>query len=170
MSLIKKKKQTIPKKIKLNVWKKYMHPSDKFISQCQTCGISIKAPISIVGLGDLSNNTSELNSYFNTPGYLDISNAEMGHIISEKNGGSIKINNLIPQCKYCNLKLGSKNIIHSQIGQHDLLMISQDNYQSSTDYMNIESIYCLARNFDGKPCQNKILFSNGYCHIHCGKN
>jgi hypothetical protein len=40
----------------------------------------------------------------------DIRDCHMGHIISDKNGGSINENNLVVTCSSCNTSLGSKNI------------------------------------------------------------
>ena len=33
-----------------------------------------------------------------------------GHIISEKNGGSVTIDNLVPLCQMCNSSIGSQNL------------------------------------------------------------
>ena len=35
---------------------------------------------------------------------------QMGHIISEKNGGTIEFNNLVPCCEACNKQMGTKNL------------------------------------------------------------
>ena len=42
--------------------------------------------------------------------YIDSKNFTGGHIISDKNGGKINIDNIIPICNKCNLSMGSKNM------------------------------------------------------------
>jgi len=37
-------------------------------------------------------------------------NFHCGHIVAEINGGSTKLDNLIPICQYCNLSMGTKNM------------------------------------------------------------
>ena len=44
------------------------------------------------------------------PNTISNSDFEAGHIISEANGGLVKVNNLIPICKSCNTEMGSKNL------------------------------------------------------------
>ena len=41
---------------------------------------------------------------------IDIQNFHTGHIISEKNGGEIILDNIIPICGQCNLSMGSTNM------------------------------------------------------------
>ena len=45
-------------------------------------------------------------------------------IISEKNGGNISIDNLIIQCKTCNVKQGAKNINEKNINNIYLFFIA----------------------------------------------
>ena len=40
---------------------------------------------------------------------IDSFNFDTGHIISDKNGGDIKLSNLKPICSSCNKSMGSKN-------------------------------------------------------------
>lgn len=41
---------------------------------------------------------------------LDSKKFHCGHIISEKNGGKIELNNLRPVCATCNLSIGTRNM------------------------------------------------------------
>lgn len=79
---IKKKKQTIPKNVRIIVWNHYIG-EDIIKHRCLCCK---KVMIS------------------NT-------NFEVGHVISEKSGGTHEINNLRPICFACNHSMGSENMI-----------------------------------------------------------
>ena len=50
-------------------------------------------------------------------------NKYIGHIISERNGGSTTLNNLIPLCQTCNLSMGRQNMndFVKKYGFHDEL-------------------------------------------------
>ena len=76
-----KKKNYIPKKLKLDIWNKYIG-EDKRNTKCICC-----------------NNTQ-----------IDILDFQAGHIISEKNGGQINIDNIIPICNSCNTSMSSENM------------------------------------------------------------
>lgn len=78
----KKKKQSIPKNVRMIVWNHYIG-EDIIKHKCLCCK---KVSIS------------------NT-------NFEVGHVLSEKNGGSHEINNLRPICFACNHSMGSENMI-----------------------------------------------------------
>ena len=78
----KKKKQTIPKNVRMIVWGHYIG-EDIIKHKCLCCK---KVTIA------------------NT-------NFEVGHVISEKNGGSHEINNLRPICFACNHSMGSENMV-----------------------------------------------------------
>jgi hypothetical protein len=80
----KKSKDKIPPSIKYKVWFKYV--GDKAEAKCFCCR---KEKITLC---------SNLPFTFHT-----------GHIKSEANGGSIEIGNLLPICRKCNQKMGSKN-------------------------------------------------------------
>ena len=41
---------------------------------------------------------------------ISITNFECGHVVSNKDGGKININNLKPICKTCNLSMGTTNM------------------------------------------------------------
>jgi 5-methylcytosine-specific restriction endonuclease McrA len=78
----KKKKQTIPKNVRIIVWNHYIG-EDIIKHKCLCCK---KVTIS------------------NT-------NFEVGHVLSEKNGGTHEINNLRPICFACNHSMGAENMI-----------------------------------------------------------
>ena len=75
----KKNKKQIPKKIKNEVWDKYIG-KELGISKCYCC-----------------KNTEISKNEFHA-----------GHFISEANGGKVKIDNLRPICPGCNLSMGKK--------------------------------------------------------------
>lgn len=79
---MKKKKQSIPKNVRVIVWNHYIS-EDIIKHKCLCCK---KVTIS------------------NT-------NFEVGHVISEKNNGTHEINNLRPICFACNHSMGTENMI-----------------------------------------------------------
>ena len=78
----KKKKQSIPKQVRMIVWNNYIG-EDIIKHKCLCCK---KVTIS------------------NT-------NFEVGHVLSEKHGGTLEITNLRPICGACNLSMGAENMI-----------------------------------------------------------
>lgn len=78
----KKKKQTIPKNVRVIVWNHYIS-EDIIKHKCLCC---------------------KKVTICNT-------NFEVGHVISEKNGGTHEINNLRPICFSCNHSMGTENMI-----------------------------------------------------------
>lgn len=78
----KKKKQSIPKNVRVIVWNHFIG-EDIIRHRCLCCK---KVLIS------------------NT-------NYEVGHVLSEKNGGTHEINNLRPICFACNHSMGTENMI-----------------------------------------------------------
>jgi 5-methylcytosine-specific restriction endonuclease McrA len=78
----KKKKQSIPKNVRIIIWNHYIG-EDIIKHKCLCCK---KVTIS------------------NT-------NFEVGHVLSEKNGGTHEINNLRPICFSCNHSMGAENMI-----------------------------------------------------------
>lgn len=78
----KKKKQSIPKNVRVIIWNHYIG-DDIIKHKCLCCK---KVTIS------------------NT-------NFEVGHVLSEKNGGTHEINNLRPICFSCNHSMGAENMI-----------------------------------------------------------
>lgn len=79
---LKKKKQSIPKQVRVIVWNHYIG-EDIIKHKCLCCK---KVTIT------------------NT-------NFDVGHVISETNGGTHEINNLRPICCACNHSMGSENMI-----------------------------------------------------------
>ena len=79
---LKKKKQSIPKQVRTIVWNHYIG-EDIIKHKCLCCK---KVTI---------NNT----------------NFDVGHVLSEKNGGTHEINNLRPICGACNHSMGTENMI-----------------------------------------------------------
>jgi 5-methylcytosine-specific restriction endonuclease McrA len=77
----KKKKQSIPKQVKIIVWNHYIG-EDIIKHKCLCCK---KVTISIT-------------------------NFDVGHVLSEKNGGTHEINNLRPICGACNHSMGTENM------------------------------------------------------------
>ena len=75
------KKKSIPLSLKALVWNKYIG-EEKGIGFCQCCRKNIIKQISF----------------------------HCGHIISERNGGSTTLKNLIPLCQTCNLSMGRQNM------------------------------------------------------------
>lgn len=75
------KKQRIPATVRNTIWK--LHIGNKTESKCSCCSVE---PI--------------------TKG-----NFECGHILSEKDGGKIKLDNLRPICGLCNKSMGTKNML-----------------------------------------------------------
>ena len=86
------KKKSIPLCLKALVWNKYIG-EEKGIGYCQCCRKNIIKQISF----------------------------HCGHIISERNGGSTTLNNLIPLCPTCNLSMGKQNMndFVKKYGFHD---------------------------------------------------
>ena len=82
LSELKKKKQSIPKQVRVIVWNHYIG-EDIIKHKCLCCK---KVTIT------------------NT-------NFDVGHVLSEKNGGTHEINNLRPICGACNHSMGSENMV-----------------------------------------------------------
>jgi len=79
---VKKKKQSIPKNVRIIIWNHYIG-EDIIKHRCLCCKKVI-----------ISN-----------------TNFEVGHVISERNGGTHEINNLRPICFACNHSMGIENMI-----------------------------------------------------------
>jgi 5-methylcytosine-specific restriction endonuclease McrA len=86
-SLIKKektenKKQSIPKSVKTHVWNNYIGENIP-IHRCLCCKKTL----------------------------IQNTNFDVGHVISEKDGGTHEINNLRPICSVCNHSMGTENMV-----------------------------------------------------------
>jgi 5-methylcytosine-specific restriction endonuclease McrA len=77
----KYKKESIPKTLKIAVWNKYFGEATGKI-KCPCCNIT---------------EITQLKFH-------------CGHIIAEKNGGTLNINNLMPICESCNKSMGTQNL------------------------------------------------------------
>lgn len=78
----KKKKQAIPKNVRMLVWGHYIG-DDIIKHKCLCC--------------------KKIN--------ISNTNFEVGHVLSEKNGGTHEINNLRPICFACNHSMGTENMV-----------------------------------------------------------
>ena len=79
--LLLRKKKTIPKTLKTDIWNKYIG-DDIRNSKCLCCSSK----------------------------KISVESFHAGHIISEKDGGDTTIDNLIPICSECNSSMGSENM------------------------------------------------------------
>lgn len=77
-----KKKITIPKKVKIDVWNTYISPNINS-HLCLCCKKTI----------------------------IQITDFQLGHVQSEKDGGTTEIGNLRPICSACNFSMGTTNMI-----------------------------------------------------------
>ena len=146
-----KTKKRIPLSLKKKVWKKQCRNDFPFLCQCYTCENLLRVPESI--RKSLFKNIS-----FNIlKGYP---NGEFGHVISEKNGGLTTLNNLIVQCKDCNLLFSSRNI-DLENDKSDIVMIDSD-FDPLRQKCKHWSTY------SNRYCRNKAKDGYNYCtqHIH----
>ena len=148
-------KDKIPLKIKVSIWNRDCHKSDKRIAQCVSCQNLVRIPESV------RNKLKIINKKLP---YECSGVGEYGHIESEHNGGLISLNNLRIQCKKCNTTLGSKNIVLSDYNNMDQVMI--DSIPPENDYMEIEVNQCRKILKNGCFCKNKPNFNREFCHIH----
>ena len=79
---IKKRKQSIPKNVRIIIWNHYIG-EDIIKHRCLCCKKVV----------------------------ICNTNFDVGHVISEKNGGTHEINNLRPICFACNHSMGTENMI-----------------------------------------------------------
>ena len=79
----KKAKQKIAAKMRLKVWE--THVGNKLVTKCFCCLVSDITP------------------------FTNYQTFQCGHILSERNGGKIKVENLLPICKKCNISMGSSH-------------------------------------------------------------
>jgi len=157
-----KRKDTIPIGLKRNIWEKYsIYPCNPEITQCRTCENLVLIPESI---RQFYNTTYNIQSVIVNGKSKKISGvAEFGHIISEKNGGKATEDNLLIQCKICNLKQHTNNILPScLISDYEMLDIN-DNLDQM---MGENSLICKKNVGNGNKCKNKPVFNRNYCHIH----
>ena len=157
-----KKKDTIPLQVKKNVWNKYsIYPLNPEITQCRTCENLVLIPQAIRNHYNTTYNIQNVSVNGKIKKISGV--AEFGHIISEKNGGKATEDNLLIQCKTCNLKQLTNNILPSRLIT-DYVMLDV------TDNLNIEmgenSDICQKILGNGNKCKNKPIFNRHFCHIH----
>lgn len=156
------KKDTIPISVKRNVWDKYsIYPCYPEITQCRTCENLVLIPETI---RRFYNTTYDIISITINGEEKKISGvAEFGHIISEKNGGKATEDNLLIQCKQCNLIQSTTNILHSQLITDYVMLDVTDNL---TVEMGENCDCCQKLLSNGIKCKNKSIFNRRFCHIH----
>jgi hypothetical protein len=156
-------KERIPIQVKRAVWDRFCHPSDNNYAQCWVCGFLCRRPQSLVKYGDLIN-------------WLDSTlPAEFGHRIAEKQGGATNVDNLVIECKSCNVKHGTDPIPSRYPDVH---MYNSTNgsfpkeaFAQLPEYMVVETestgIKCSAWiNHANRSCNNKVLQGCNFCTIH----
>ena len=157
-----KKKDTIPLGLKRTIWEKYsMYPCNPEITQCRTCENLVLIPEAIRQFYDTTYNIQSVSVNGKPKKISGV--AEFGHIISEKNGGKTTEENLLIQCKICNLIQTTNNILpNSLITDYEMLDV--------TDNQNVEmgqhSDVCEKILGNGTKCKNKPIFNRKFCHIH----
>jgi hypothetical protein len=162
--MIKTHKDYIPLDVKNRVWNKYsIYPLNKEITQCRTCMNLVLIPESIRHLNGVS---YDIKLVYINGQKKDISGVgEYGHIISENNGGKVREDNLVIQCKFCNTRLGPRNIEKSHFID-DCEMIDAEYEKDMNSEMGENSLICEGNCNSGETCKNKTIFNRRYCHIH----
>jgi len=133
-------KNKISIKVKRSVWnEKYSNMS---IGYCAVCWKEVGKPVSLGGK-------------------TEFASAEFGHIVSEKNGGKITIDNLEILCKSCNVMMGTETLTDFTRTKPINMNYTEDNLC----YMDIDGDDCYEYLRNGRRCRNKP--SHGFlCHIH----
>lgn len=176
---ISTKKEHIPKDVKETVWMIYMNKADNRIAQCFTCEKYVRYPEILKHHYEHPHiELKYKKKYVVDDPHLDIilssSCAEFGHIISEYNGGKATADNLVIQCKDCNLKLHTNNITHCM--KSDTVMIDinvlvnghDDNTNCDYSLEEYKCSYIINKNIN-KQCNNKRLDGRDRCQIHLYK-
>jgi hypothetical protein len=157
-----KKKESIPNNIKRTVWEKYrIYPCYPEITQCRTCDNLVLMPESIRQYYNTTYNIQDIS----VNGKITKINgvAEFGHIISEKNGGKATEDNLLIQCKACNLRQMTNNILPSRLITDYIMLDVTDNFNVK---MGENCDTCQKILGSGSKCKNKAIFNRRFCHIH----
>ena len=166
-----KNKKHIPKKTKDKIWKNNIYlPDCPEFTQCFTCENFVLIPSSIRKLNNAKDNLIKI--IVNGKEVKIQGTAEFGHIISEKNGGSINEDNLIIQCKKCNTIQSSKNIDPLSIKKRDQIMIDKIIYQKNNinkkkdKLIQKSKLQCCNVLKNGLKCKNHCIVNRKYCSIH----
>ena len=141
----------IDKYTKSAVWDKCCCPADNRVSQCATWEVLVRYPEDIKALFDNDPIPYEINGV-----------GEFGHIIAENKGGKTTVENLMIQCKSCNVRLGTKTM--NLLEKPDVVML--ENVMDQIINPNIETEICTFIKKNGQKCKNKSLTGNCYCQIH----
>ena len=155
-----KKKDYIPVGVKNNVWNMYcIYPLNREITKCCTCTNLVLIPESIRKMNNIPYNIKVVRCN----GIIQpiSGTAEYGHIISEKNGGKVSEDNLIIQCKPCNVRQGFENIENYCSECNMIDVVEEDSIEMGENYE-----FCQRILKSGKNCKNKTIFNRMYCHIH----
>lgn len=147
-------KKNINKYIKTAVWDKCCCPADNRVAQCATCEILVRYPEAIKDL--FENNNYPIPYQINGVG-------EFGHIIAESEGGETTVENLMVQCKSCNVRLGTKTM--NLYYKPDVVMLDEDIGDQIIDF-TIETEICTFIKKDGQKCKKRSLTGNCYCQNH----
>jgi hypothetical protein len=124
--VLKNKKTPIPKKIKQLVWNKDIG-EEHGTSLCKCCKVTVICQMDFV----------------------------CGHIISEYNGGTVTVDNLIPICSLCNSSMGTKNM-DEFITLHGLNKNLTDDSGAKPKKLTNKTITKIKHNIDSENKQKKI--------------
>jgi hypothetical protein len=157
MSGLYYKKSNIPLKIKKKVWENWCYPTKPYLAQCYTCDKILRIPESLRKYISKKIKKEIKLKYIK---HFDL--AEFGHMISEYNGGFMRADNFVIQCKFCNCSYGKRNITNND--RADVIMIDERT-------ANIDDNYCMAFiEKKNRYCLNKPLSGVNFCAIHLAEN
>ena len=103
------KRKTIPSSLRIQVWRKYLSKPDgtcELDGKCYCCNREIQ-----------------------------IDCFECGHIISNKNGGKINMDNLRPICGTCNKNMGTQNMINFAIKYWPNSLITKEHINDTPNFI-----------------------------------
>ena len=157
---VRTRKEPISIAVKRRVWSKCsIYPSHEDITRCSTCPSLVRIPCSIKPSGPSDATAIYVNGERQTISGV----AEFGHVIAESNGGKATEENLIIQCKTCNVRQGAKDIETCQL-VYDCDML--DAWTDPDTEMG-ENVYsCQGVCSSGQKCKNKTVLNRRFCHIH----
>ena len=161
------KKDKISISIKKKVWNRAAVYYDKSYCQCETCDNFVRVPECLRKVMDIPKNKDYTIIVNNKLRKLN-GVGEFGHIISEYNNGTTEVDNLIIQCKRCNVKQGKKNIEKSEIIENDKEMVDVLEEKNDID-LSENSEYCVFVKRNNERCKN-ISIQGNYCSIHLNNN
>ena len=154
-------KQNIPLPIKIAVWERCRHPADPRIAQCYTCYKCVRYPSPLIRYLIDNYSTFAINNT-HLP-YQIYGVGEYGHIFPESFGGQVSVNNLVIQCKDCNVRLGAHEM---PMDTQDVVMISTD-ANINSHLMDVDQCeQCMYIKKNGEQCKNRPRPGHSYCHIH----